>query len=92
MKLQLGARAPLRVRHFEQIDSRHRAGDVQQRIDPAKFCQGAANDALGCSGSHQIDFEHERLGALRPYLICSLGKARQPRARRARHQRNRGQA
>ncbi len=50
VKLERQAAIPLFIRHLEQIDLRHRAGDVQQRVDAAKCGQRLIDDCLGGRG------------------------------------------
>jgi hypothetical protein len=45
------SRLPLRVGHLEQIDLRHRAGDVEQRVDAAEGGQRLIDDGLRGRGS-----------------------------------------
>jgi len=46
VQLERHAVVPLHVGHLEQIDLRHSAGDVEQRIDSAKAFEGSFDDAL----------------------------------------------
>ena len=45
---------PLRVAHLEQINLRHRARNIDQRIDSAKAFERLFNDELGRLGFSQV--------------------------------------
>ena len=51
MKFQRQARLPLGVGHLEQVDLRHGAGDVEQRVDPAERGQRLIDNGLAAAGS-----------------------------------------
>ena len=46
MQLQRQAAFPLRIGHLKNIDLRHRAGDIEQRIDPAEGGQDLIDHRL----------------------------------------------
>jgi len=76
MKLELHTFLPLLVRHLEQINPRHRAGDAQQRIDPTEFRQRSADDGFGGGRGHQVQIDDKRLGTVRPHLLGHLPELR----------------
>ena len=63
MQLQREAVLPLLVGHLEEIDLRHRAGDVEQRVDPAEGGQGLIDHGLRGRGLGQIGIDDQRLRA-----------------------------
>ena len=63
MKLELQSSPPLFVRHFEEIDLRHRAGDIEERVDAAIGVQGLIDHGLRGRALRQIRFDDQRLCA-----------------------------
>ena len=63
MKLQRKAALPLSVGHLEQVDLRHRAGDVEQGIDPAESRERLIDDRLRRGGIRQVGIDDQRLCA-----------------------------
>src|SRR6201987_5349286 len=72
MELELHAGIPLFVRHLKQIDPRHRACDVQERIDTAQLRQCSTNNSIGRLWRHEIKIDRKHLGAARLDLLGNL--------------------
>ena len=60
MQLEREAAFPLRVGHLEQIDLRHRARDVEKRVDAAERGQGPVGRCLRGFGLPQVGVDHLR--------------------------------
>jgi hypothetical protein len=63
------AAVPLRVGHLEQVDLRHRAGDIQQGIDPAKRLQRPVDNGCRCRRFREVDIDGQRFGASRLHRV-----------------------
>jgi hypothetical protein len=63
MQLQFHAGVPLLVGHFQNIDLRHGAGDVGQRIDAAKPGHRVFDDCFRRGRLAQVRGDDQRLGA-----------------------------
>jgi hypothetical protein len=61
VKFQLHAFSPLHVGHLEQIDLRHRACDVQKRVDPAETIETRPDERFCRFGLGQIKITNKRL-------------------------------
>jgi hypothetical protein len=70
VKLQRHAGVPLRVRHREHVEARHRAGHVHQRIDAPVGLQRCADHGVRSVGSAQVRGHDERLLSHRTDLRC----------------------
>jgi hypothetical protein len=62
MQLQRQAVLPLRIRHLEQVDLRHGAGDVKQGVDAPEPGQGPIDDGLCSRRLGEIRVEDQRIG------------------------------
>jgi hypothetical protein len=72
VKLEFHTDIPLLVSHLEHIDPAHGSGDVDQGVDAAKPVQRLFHNGFGRRGRHQVEFEHERLGANCFDLLANL--------------------
>jgi hypothetical protein len=72
MEFQRHACVPLRIGHVEQIDLRHIACNVEQRIDATKTFHRFRNDDLCRIVITQIQGNHQRLCAGSLYFLCCL--------------------
>ena len=63
MQLQRQAALPLLVGHLEQVDLRHGAGDVEQRVDAAEGGQGLVDHGLRSGGLREVGIDDERFRA-----------------------------
>ena len=63
MQLQRQAAFPLRIGHLEQVDLRHRAGDVEQRVDAAERGQGLIDHGLCGLRLGQVGIDDQRFRA-----------------------------
>ena len=57
------ARLPLRVGHLEEVDLRHRARDVEQRVDAPERGQGLIDHGLGGGRLGEVDIDDQRFRA-----------------------------
>ena len=72
VQLECQAGLPLLVRHLEQVDLRHRAGDIEQRVDSAEGLQGLIDHRLGGRRLGQIDIDDQRFRAGGPHRFGRL--------------------
>ena len=63
MQLQRQAPLPLRVGHLEEVDLRHRARDIEQRVDSTERGQGLIDHGLGGRRLGEVDIDDQRFGA-----------------------------
>ena len=54
---------PLRVGHLEEVDLRHGAGDVEQRVDATECGQGLIDHGLGGGRLGEVDIDDQRFRA-----------------------------
>jgi hypothetical protein len=73
VQLERQAGLPLLVCHLEQVDLRHGAGDIEQRVDSAEGLQGLIDHRLGGRRLGQIDIDDQRFRAsgLTASAVCS---------------------
>jgi hypothetical protein len=67
-------RVPLLVGHLENVESRHRAGNVDLRVNAAKAVYRRLDDRLGRRRRHQVEFDYQRRGADRFDLLGDLSQ------------------
>ena len=89
VQLQRQAVFPLRVRHLEQIDLRHGAGDVYQSVDSAKAVERALDEDLGRARLAQIERVSQGFGARGFYRSRGLRRVRPLASRPGQRLRNR---
>ena len=63
MQFQREAAFPLRVGHLEQVDLRHRARDIEQRVDAAERGQGLIDHRLRGLRLGQVGIDDQRFRA-----------------------------
>jgi hypothetical protein len=72
MELECHAIFPLRIRHFEQINLRHSAGNVEQGIDSSKTVKRAFDEGFDSRRLAQVKYTNQRFGAGRHDCGCGL--------------------
>jgi hypothetical protein len=63
VQLERQARLPLSVGHLEEVDLRHCARDVEQRVDAAKCGKRLIDHSLGRGRFGEVEVENRRFGA-----------------------------
>jgi hypothetical protein len=74
VKLQRHAVVPLSIRHFEQIDLRHRVRNVHERISSAEAIECAIHDFFGGSWFAKVERKHETFSCGRLRLLSCLSQ------------------
>ena len=72
MQLERQGAVPLRFRHLEQIDLRHRARDIEQRIDLTEGRERLIGNLLGGRNFRKIEIKYQRLCTCRRDGRCGF--------------------
>ena len=63
VQFQLHAGVPLLIGHLEEIDLRHGARDIQQRVDSSEALERRVDDGLRRFGLAQVERKRKRFGS-----------------------------